>query len=307
MRLHVEPGRWAQGVNRIRADHWVARRLAKQFEVDVMYYPKGWMPLLPLRGCRQVVTIHDLINFSLRKANHSLAKRAKAFYFSWMSRHALRRADRIITISECTRGALLSVVPERDKDIDVVYQGPGLHVDAPSAVPLAEREGFLVIGSQVPHKATHETIARLADYVVSREGRERRVTVAGLSAWPDAWGAPPQAIELSFAGRLGDDRLVAAYKKSRALLFLSEEEGFGLPLIESYLAGTPVCYRNASSMAEVMRGIPGGWDGESQNGFNAALDATLAMDGDEVAAVRKQFAEKYQWGRAACEILRVLT
>ena len=47
--------------------------------------------------------------------------------------------------------------------------------------------------------------------------------------------------------------LIDLVRRARALLLPSEIEGFGLPALEAYFLGTPVCYA-AESVAEILAG-----------------------------------------------------
>jgi glycosyltransferase involved in cell wall biosynthesis len=104
---------------------------------------------------------------------------------------------------------------------------------------------------------------------------------------------------VSYVGRASDAQLRDLMQGSRALVFLSEIEGFGLPLLEAYDAHTPVCYRNASAPAEVMDGAPGGWDGESEEGFHAALGEALALSPEEIERIRERLLSRFNWEAAA--------
>jgi glycosyltransferase involved in cell wall biosynthesis len=52
-------------------------------------------------------------------------------------------------------------------------------------------------------------------------------------------------------GKLSDEELAAAYQASDVYFFPSLWEGFGLPVLESMSAGTPVVCSDASSLPEV--------------------------------------------------------
>jgi glycosyltransferase involved in cell wall biosynthesis len=53
-------------------------------------------------------------------------------------------------------------------------------------------------------------------------------------------------------GLIPRSRLFALYKRSRALLFPSLYEGFGIPLVEAMAMGTPIIASNCASIPEVV-------------------------------------------------------
>ena len=303
MQVHVEPRCCAQGLRRLWADHVLTGRCAAKYELDVVHYPKGWMPLFPIAGIVHVVTIHDVINFLLRSEYVSVKGRLKAGYFSWMTRHALRRADLVITVSKYSRQKLTQTGLVRDDQVEVVYQGPGLQFPSVTGSPFSQRNSFLIVGSETPHKATRETLFLLNQYAVGKN-MKMKIYVTGLVTWPVAWGECLAQLDIEFLGRVSDERMVQLMHNSRALLFLSREEGFGLPAIEAYQAGTPVCYRKASSLAEVMGDFPGGWDGSFDH-FAATLDEVLSLDEVTVATIRKKLEKKFSWTQAAREVCQL--
>jgi glycosyltransferase involved in cell wall biosynthesis len=184
----------------------------------------------------------------------------------------------------------------------VIPHGPGW--GAMPACGEGARKGVLVIGSRLPHKATAETL-RLLDASARKQNDRLEVTVAGISGWEAQWGAPPREIDVSYVGRVPDAQLCRLMCRSRALVFLSEIEGFGLPLLEAYDAHTPVCYRNTSAPAEVMAGAPGGWDGKSAESFCVALDETLALGRKEIGGIRDRLLSRFNWENAAGRTLHL--
>ncbi len=73
--------------------------------------------------------------------------------------------------------------------------------------------------------------------------------VLGGSAGPDGEGLTK--LLAKFIGRVDQNDLPALYSGARAFIYASLLEGFGLPILESFLCGTPVITSNTSSMKEV--------------------------------------------------------
>ncbi len=306
MTAHVTAGGFATGLRRLLADHVLGPWLARRQQVAAIHYPKGYIPAWCPPGLRLVATLHDTILEYYARAYPRELTTARRGYFGWLTRHSLRRADRIMTDSVFSRDCLAALVPACADRLAVVYFGPGITPGGRIRIPAepATRAGVLVLGSRRPHKATAETLRRLDRYA-SAKSAPLDVTVTGLPAWPPEWGAKPSRIGMTFLGRLDDDALEDRMAIAKALVLLSEIEGLGLPALESFAAGTPVCYRAGTALQEVLANVPGGWDGRDDASFAAALDAALSMTTSEIARVQARLGERFNWRRAVNDIVKV--
>ena len=57
--------------------------------------------------------------------------------------------------------------------------------------------------------------------------------------------------DIIFTGRLEVDKINKIANAALALTFVSQFEGFGIPIVEAFAAGCPVITSNATSMPEV--------------------------------------------------------
>jgi glycosyltransferase involved in cell wall biosynthesis len=290
-------------LTRFWTDQVLSGYYARKVRASVIHFPKGFIPVWGMSGRRVVATIHDTIVFYYHRHFPGWFPRGKIRYFCWMTILALKRAERVLTVSGFSRDALVRLCPAAAGKIEVLCVGAGVAA-APHALS-CERHGLMVLGSILPHKAIAQTLRLLNEYAVYKGISGLEVVVTGLSRWPGEWGVAPDRLALSLKGRVSDAELTALYGESRALVLLSEIEGMGLPVIESYSMETPVCYRASTSLAEVLEGVPGGWDGVRSEGFFKALDEALSMSPAEVGAIRLRLSGRYDWCRAAQRVLAV--
>jgi len=294
-------GRFGTGLARLAADHVITARLARKHQPDVIHFPKGFLPRWLPTGVRRVVTIHDTIIPYYRQHHPDYFPRLKTAYFDALLRRAIRCADRVITVSQFSAQCLQQLEPCLPSP--TVIPSAGFHPQR--AQPRQPRQGIFVIGSPMPHKATAETLRRLDTYAAAT-GFTERITVSGVRRSENIPGFhPPRNLHIDFVGRLPFDELMKRMSASRALVVLSEIEGFGIPLLEAYAVSTPVCFRNVASMTEVLDGMPGGWDGETDDAFRAALDACLNMQPDQMEQIRDELAARFNWRNSVDETLRV--
>lgn len=294
---------YGSGLQRIYADHILSVRLAKRVGAAVIHFPKGWIPA-GRPSMRMIATLHDTMVFYYNERYPSYSPFAKRYYFKWLTLHTLRWAHHITTISHFSRGQLVSLVPTAAARISVTYCGP---TALDSQLPASEtRRGLLVMGwRHSPHKATRQTLGLIDTYAHRKGIKNMKVTVTGLSEWPIVWGPPPRNIDARYVGHVPDSELHKLLAKSEALVYLSEFEGFGLPVVEAYLTGTPVCYRAVGAVAEVLDGAPGGWDGETVDSFINALSVVLELAQEEIRAINDSLISRFSWDSVADTLLDV--
>ena len=113
---------------------------------------------------------------------------------------------------------------------------------------------------------------------------------------------PPRAAPLLASSRsiveqpfLEDAALQAAYRGAIALILPSEIEGFGLPALEAYYLGTPVCFVKGTSVEEIL-GVAtekGGFSLDSSESLFSALDAVMQMTPEEIHSCGLKLRETY--------------
>jgi glycosyltransferase involved in cell wall biosynthesis len=98
-----------------------------------------------------------------------------------------------------------------------------------------------------------------------------------------------------------DSNLQAAYSSARALILPSEIEGFGLPALEAYYLGTPVCFVKGTSVEEILAGVTGkgAFSLESRESFFAALEEVMAMDPSEIRRCGLKLRETFDSAKVA--------
>jgi glycosyltransferase involved in cell wall biosynthesis len=168
------------------------------------------------------------------------------------------RSERILTLSEAAQADIVDFLHvDRDK-VDVAYLGPGMPDDVEPVPESALRERFRLGGSTlllaVSAKRAHKNLERLIDAVVELSRRSDVVLVipgyvTELEARlrERAHGAD----SVRFTGWLDDSTLEGLYRAADCFVFPSLAEGFGLPVLEAMLRGTPVACSSATSLPEV--------------------------------------------------------
>ncbi len=275
---------------RIAAEHtWLPLRTRR---ADVVHHGGG---TVPIGGRRPIVlTIHDLQY--LQFPNYFSTGRRT--YLTWMMPRSARRANVIATPSEFVRGTVIEAFGVPAERVTVVPHGvPDIEVPDPNAVgdvrrrfELGDRPYLVYPAITHPHKghlALVEMLAHLDDDTVlvllgGTGSAESRVMQAVHDNRVDDRVVRP--------GRVADAERDALIAGADALVFPSEYEGFGAPLVEAMVLGTPiVCSAQAAvrevvgAAAVVVEGNAGEPPGEA---WAAAVDRARSSRAELVAAGR---------------------
>ena len=84
---------------------------------------------------------------------------------------------------------------------------------------------------------------------------------------------------MRFTGWLDDDVLDGLYRAATCLVFPSLAEGFGLPVLDALVRGTPVATSNATSLPEVAGDAALYFDPEDTDAIAAAIERLLEDEG----------------------------
>ena len=216
------------------------------------------IPLQP--PCPVVTTVHD-ISFRL--------------YPSWFPRKhrlllnatvpsAMRRAAKIITVSESSRRDMMRIYGIPADKIHAIHEAAGPEY-APIPQEIArdsvkEKYGIdepylLAVGVLQPRKNFALLLEAFA--IAKRRARLRhRLVITGKAGWDyEKLGVLAARLgiidSVQFTGYVADEDLPSLYSGAEALAFPSLYEGFGLPPLEAMACGTPALVSDAPAMPEV--------------------------------------------------------
>lgn len=247
-----------------RCDFQLAWALRRE-KVQLFHNPFLCTPwVLP---CRHVMTVHDTVEFrNLRGNGNSVA--------DWLrfqrTRHSLKRARRILTVSQATRRDLQHIFGVPGEKIAVVYNAPDARLrQTPSAEDVRqtlERYSIhspylLYAGNIKPHKNLPrliEAFALVKDQLrLHPQYADLKLIIIGdeLSKHPQLRRAVIQSRtqrDVRFLGFVPPPTLNVFYARAAAFVFPSLHEGFGLPPLEAMALGTPVVTSNISALLEVL-------------------------------------------------------
>jgi len=230
---------------------WVARHEG----LDLLHNMAFVGPLAS--NCPFVITVHDLSFLFYQHSFRSLRRR----YLQLFARMSLRRARRVIAVSESTKQDLVEIYDVSPAKIDVVHNGVDASyqpLPADQVAAFRQQQGLperfvLFVGTLEPRK----NVVRLIEaYARLPKERPPLVLVGGKGWFYDEIFRRVEALELSdevhFSGFVPAEDLPLWYNAADLFVYPSIYEGFGLPPLEAMACGTAVITSTASSLPEVV-------------------------------------------------------
>lgn len=294
---------WPPARRPFLVDWWMDRSipsLLKKVGADLFLSPDGF--LSHRTEVPQVAVQHDL-NFE----HHPEWLPANvAQHYRRRFPESAARAVRIATVSRFSADDIAKQYRVDPGKIDVVYNGAGAAYHQPLGVrPDQEARAlrnrltggnryFVFVGTQHPRKNLEGLLEAFTAY--RKAGGTWDLLLVGTPIWRkrgfDArhgLEAMPEDIRpfVHRSGWLPQDELAAVLAAAGAMVFIPWFEGFGIPLLEAFAAGTPTIHSNRTSLPEVAGGA--GLEVDPGN-TSTVVEALLRIE--QEPALREALIEK---------------
>ncbi|EKE16070.1 MAG: glycosyl transferase, group 1 [uncultured bacterium] len=301
----------------IREQIWMPL-LLNRYALDIMHFPHFNVPLLYRRPI--VVTIHDLILLhfpTLRgSALSPLLYRLKFWAYKLTISSAIRRARKVITVSEFTKKDILNHYGEENDKVVVTYEAADdfCRISEKNQEEILEKYGIikpylLYVGNAYPHK----NLERLVN-VFGRINQTRPELNLVLVGKEDYFYARLKELvrkknicNVIFPGYVPDQDLDMVYRNCVLYVFPSLYEGFGLPPLEAMSKGAPVLSSDHECMQEILGDSVFFCEAENEEALFRKIEAVLADDEARRKIVEKGYrkSNSYSWNKMATETLEI--
>lgn len=229
-------------------------------KVDIYYSPEPIMPLsIPIP---RIITVHDISPKVLPDSmpiDHSL-------YYRYILRRNIPKAIKIFAVSAYTKKEIVShykVLPEK---IEVIYNAARSEFKPISTIDkIATREKysqgfpyFLSLSSIHQRKNIDKVVQSFNTYTDKYQTEQRLIIVGRkMGLFADVEESISSSKFQNYIIQLGylpDAEITKILASADALINLSEYEGFGMQLVESFQSGVPVIASEKSCYPEISGG-----------------------------------------------------
>ncbi len=263
---------------------------------------------------KSIVIIHDL---QFRVMPH-LIEKLKLSYWNFIIPYAIKKSNKVGTISEFSKKEISAYYPEITDKVFVVTEGVKFEKNRNSSLIDNKKKGnyLLTVTSFGKHK--NDVVLIKAFKLLLEKYPKLKLKIIGTPKTPDA---KRMFLKLKimvneynlnnsveFLGYVTDKKLCELYSKCKAYIFPSLYEGFGLPLIEAQSCGAPVISSNAGALPEI--------GGDSCIYFNPTNENELAKKVINLFTDEKKQKEliekgyvnsaKYTWEKGASQLINAI-
>ena len=238
---------------------WRTKGIVKDLKRDDIQLYHGLTGELPIgirkSGIKSVVTIHDLIFLRHPEFYHWVDTKI----YAWKFRQAIREADKIIAISECTKRDIMELGGVDESRIALIYQSYAQRFSAEtdkekqaevSRIYQLPKRYMLSVGTIEVRKNILLAVKALPylpeDLGLVMVGRHTTYTDQ-IIAYAEKHGLS-QRIHILHG--VPDEHLPALYAMAETFVYPSRYEGFGIPIIEAIRCGLPVVTCSGSCLEE---------------------------------------------------------
>ncbi|MCH8252954.1 MAG: glycosyltransferase family 4 protein [Planctomycetes bacterium] len=283
-------------------------RWIRESHADIFH--ATWNTGIPWRcPIPSVLTVHDLIPLHDPDTHFSSRSQFAAY------RHALRssvaRAVRTITVSDHVRRDLSNTLGLVGNRVIPVHNGVDMPLHRVDDSGSDQPPFVLHAGGPLPRKNV-AAVFRAMDEYCSRhcESLEVRVTFLEEDLCHEArrvFRQMRQSKQVRFIGHVDDRVLSEQYTAARALLVLSRDEGFGLPVLEAMAHGCPVIAASNASLPEIVGNAGVLVDPENERSVADELHRVIADPAwrDRLVRLGRTRAKRFGWDVCAQRVREV--
>jgi len=300
---------------------WVLTSLTKRLwigkpKIDVLFSPSHYTPLFS-----PTKTVVYLMDMSFERFGTEYFTNYDINQLKKWTPLSVKKAKRILTISEFSKNEIIKLYGTPEEKIDVVYPAFDkdiYHGKIPKTKVVSVKKKYGITGSYLLYWGTlqpRKNITRLIDAFAKLDKPQMKLVISGKKGWLyDQILEQSRTLGISnrviFTGFAPNDDLPALIKGSRAFVLPSLYEGFGMPAVEAQAVGTPVVVSRVSSLPEVT-GDSAVYieDPMSVDSIKEALEKVISLSvGERLKLIKegKENTRRFDWDISAQKILNIL-
>jgi glycosyltransferase involved in cell wall biosynthesis len=299
-----------QSKSKLLADLVQAPKIINDLNLDVVFFPKNVIPF----GIKtkKVLTIHDLAYYM---PQFDAYKMTDTLYMKFMIKSSVKRADKVVAISNNTKKDIENILKTPKEKISVIYEATNSNfrvIKDKKALEEVRKKYDLTkpfifyAGSISPRK----NVKRLITAFKNLANKDLDLVITGNKLWNnnEEMAMIKKEERIKLLGLVPEDHLPLLYNLANFYIYPSLYEGFGLPTLEAQQCGCAVLSSNASSLPEV--GGKGAlyFNPYSEREIKEAIEKIERDSKLKKDLIKKGLAnvKTFSWDKASKELLEVI-
>jgi glycosyltransferase involved in cell wall biosynthesis len=257
----------------------------------------------PFSGTPSLIVVHDVLPFTHPDLFPLGFRISRQILF----RHSLKRACSVVTVSETAKSEICRLFPDVGRSCTVVTNGPSFAIDSyfdnytdkSSELPPSIGSYILAVG-RIEKRKNIDLLTR-AFLRVRPEGV--KLIIVGNQDLGFKWHLPDDGSVIHLHN-ISNDQLLRLYHGASLFVFPSRAEGFGIPLLDSLLAGIPSISSNQTAMPEIASNLAQLFDPTAPDAESILAGYISSHFRDHSIAPptleqRQRLAQRFNWGQSA--------
>jgi len=262
-----------------------------------------------------VATIHDVIPFTNPKWQSPIQR-----FYSYFLRKSMNFADHVITVSEYSKEEICRLLDKKPEDVSVIYnsfdpiwsQEDTIEWIKYIKLKYSINKSFIIFVGTIQKRKNLDTLINAMSRLPERIYNEHELFVIGKASALDVHEnrkiqQMANAKKIRWLNYVNSKELKTLVSLAKCLVFPSFAEGFGIPIVESFAAGTPVIASNATSIPEIAGGAARVFLPSDADQLAKELTDVLSNQSLRAKMIRlgKARSKDFSWERSADETLAV--
>jgi len=295
---------------------WSQGRLAWKIfwdKPDIFFNPEHILPISS--PDKSIITVHDLAYEHLP----IYYTKKHQIYLRFITKNAVKRAKKIIAVSQNTAEDLINLYNVPRRKIKVIYHGLPL-INSTDEQIKDDISIYNLTGSYILYIGRIELKKNIINLIRGFESfkqKHKKSQLKLILAGGEGFGYQKikEQIRLSDyfkdiieLGYVNEETKFALLKRTKALVLPSFYEGFGMPVIEAQSFGAPIIASNVSSLPEITSGSAILVNPHDAEGIGNAIYNIIYNSKIRKLLIQKGYinAKKFSWEKTAKETLNLI-
>jgi hypothetical protein len=288
-------------VGRIWWDQWGLYRSAQATGHRWLFLPKGFCSFVARPHLQVAAFVHDIMGDFYRRHYPGFESKFESSYFSRSLAATLRHSRVIFTNTEFSKRELTGWAQRLGLSCPkVIAAGYGFAPPEPDWTGKENR--ILLFASAMPHKRTDLAVRFLTRWLRASKYDGNIDCIGILSSRM----TKPEGPGWRWIGRVLPAQAREMMRRSRAVIYVSEYEGFGMPAVEAVLEGSCPVFSDIPPLREAMGEAGCPFSNDSEESFLKAMDRALTMPAETIHAWAAGLLHRHHWPAVADTIVREL-